>query len=684
MKDQISNNLKRDFDSLGDLTKWNLSLVQSRIFEREKLGNVDVKKVGGTVGKIVKDEKEQHWLLKKGGRTQIDAKTLQKNEDPEIVQSRDVSIEGLREGITESFNEKCAAQLFDVIKQRPEYLPEFALVISTFDAQNKTKKNYNKFKKDALKVYVASKIIDNNPSSINKTDDSHNIHLLDRKRPSHPKLLETVIDDVCENAVIMFLLSNYDVKIDNFVHPQANPEWMVPIDFGHARHDEKSSADIFDGIDLIRRARTGMTKVLSDTFSSQAMYGNFVKDDNHIGTQTFYYNNLKPRHFLNVIEAIKSDSEIEEKLRKTAYELTFGEPQEKLEYADIITTRVRNLVKLENIFQTINEKTFPNENLRDIVANSKEFEENLRATNHSKGKEFYCLIFGVFEKIEEDCRSIISMLEDYSQSKDINDKASLNAQIIAKVHEFNAYAREESKLAETNLEKLEEFYKDSEYLKSESTRKDSWCAYKNNIKSKLNSVFGMLLSPLEEENESESESEYGDKKYFDFDFELDSQSKYLISEDGNELEEEEEEEEENAVEYSSSKISGSNDEDPLREISHESPDWNLTKCDSYKQGLESLLTQTLSWQRQIKKDTKLLMTHLMAYDELQQVKQDYKERSSKIVAQDENVLQKVIEAETQRRESETKAKKPSTKPATTHEKVHKKLSKSGASVAHST
>ncbi len=667
--------LKKGFDDLGDLTRWNLSLVKSQVFTREDFENVDVKKVGGTVGKIVRyvqgKGEDQFWLLKKSGRTQIDDKALDVGEDPEIVRSRSIIVpEKLQEGISESFNEKCAAQLFDIIKQRPGYLPQFALVSSTFNSESSEKKVTNKFRKDALKVYVASKIIGNNPKSINEGDDGHNIHLLDRRRPSHPELLEDVIDDVCENAVIMFLLSNYDVKIDNFFHSEENPKWMVPIDFGHARHDEKSSADIFDGIDLIRRARTGMTKVLSDTFSNRPMQSSFVKNKDYIGTQTFYYNNLKPRHFIEIIDTINGDPQIEQKLRETVYELTFGTPQDKEEYANIITTRVRNLLKIKNIFETIDPTTFPDKNLRDIVANSQEFEDDLKNTNHSKGKEFYRLIFDVFEKVEKDCRSIIAKLERYLETENMSDKEEIGAQIVAQVHEFNADARVASQNVKTSLEEVETYYQDSEYFRSESGRRDSWNSYKSEINYKLDYLFGMLLAPFEEEKAASEVSSEDEKFNWEVSDEESEQSERESFDEESEREDDESETSSSKSEKSGSTVSSkSSDESYIpqtpskpvltRAVSLESPDWDLNKCQVYKENLDLLLGQISDWQGQIKKQTKLLMTHLMAYDELQNVREDYREQNTFLRQESENSLQTFAEeARKQRKKPEGKSVTP--------------------------
>lgn len=63
---------------------------------------------------------------------------------------------------------------------------------------------------------------------------------------------DLLLKDLCENAVIMFVLSNYDLKLDNFI---PSGDRLIPVDFGNARCEEKLSPDIINGIDAIRSIR---------------------------------------------------------------------------------------------------------------------------------------------------------------------------------------------------------------------------------------------------------------------------------------------------------------------------------------------------------------------------------------------------------------------------------------------
>lgn len=511
------------------------------LLDRKELEYVAPKLVGGTVGKIVQDRHNTKLMLKKSGRGQKDAKDLSE-EEIEIERSQDITIEKRKAGIAESFNEKCAAELFQVIKQVPGYLPKFKLVYSTFSPD----KEYNKYKKGALKVYVASEIIGDHNKINDEVEDAKHSHLVNRSMPSHPEILEDLIDDVCENAVIMFLLSNYDVKVDNFVHPSPDDrltaeenakrqKWMIPIDFGQARYSEKSEVDVCTGFDLIRRSRAGTTKVLSAAYANEQMRQDMVKGVSNIGTQTFYYKNLKPRHFLKVIENLKSDPEIEQKLRKIAYDYTFGTPEEKLEYANVIAARVRNFKNLESIFANVSEASFPERNLRDILANSEEFEGYLRseddllleyysesedflkAGNSSKGRNFYALISKTFNEVKQRGNDIAGMLENYGSQEDTEAKEEIGRQINVMVNDFNQYAKTRIMFFKETIEDLEREYADCEYLKDKSERKGGWPFYKQEILSRLTDSFIMLQMPLLDEDElSEEESVYDPDRVIEF------------------------------------------------------------------------------------------------------------------------------------------------------------------------
>lgn len=65
-------------------------------------------------------------------------------------------------------------------------------------------------------------------------------------------------EDLLENDIIMFLISNYDVKLDNFI-PRG--DHLIPIDFGNARAEDPLSCDVVSGIDMIAKPKRNMTLV---------------------------------------------------------------------------------------------------------------------------------------------------------------------------------------------------------------------------------------------------------------------------------------------------------------------------------------------------------------------------------------------------------------------------------------
>jgi len=414
------NPISEAYKAIGELLRYNVELLpKGELVDDTLFSKIAHKKTGMTVGKIVslKTDETADFLLKKSGRYY--------SEDDRNTKdlSRDMSPEDLLKGIKESFNEKCAAELFNILKGQNDYLPEFRLVRSIFN----TDKPHNKLKRntEAFKVYIASKIIGDRSKVNAQTNSIDHLRLLDPEAakyrnevlsPEEPEITERrerLKDDLLENAVIMILLSNYDIKLDNFVHDN---ETMIPIDFGNAKVEEELSPDVIDGIDLIRRSRG---KAISDQYASKSMKERFSRDDGYIGTQSFYNRNLQPKHFLGVIEKIKSNHGIEEALYQTAHQYTFGTQKEKEQYAEVLVARVRNLVALEPVFtsQLLSNKPFGQQNLRNLVANNSEFQLDLREensiaeTNPSEGKIFFKTTCELFTSLKQEQEAILAKLQ---------------------------------------------------------------------------------------------------------------------------------------------------------------------------------------------------------------------------------------------------------------------------------
>lgn len=318
-----------------------------------------------------------------------------------------MTLDALREAIKASCTEICAAELFRVLKKQEGYLPKFFLVTSQFDpdkASNRLKRGTG-----AVKVYVASEII-GDPRAVNNGNGTAQVrNLLDTAE--NKDLLK---EDLLENDIIMFLISNYDVKLDNFI-PRG--DHLIPIDFGNARAEEPLSCDVVSGIDMIRQTKK---KHDSSRYASKELRDRFEGGE-YISTQSFCKKNLAPEHFLKFIAKVKENQlELERRLYDTAMLYSFGRDEEKREYADVVVSRLRNLVALEPILVEYVEKSggssFQNHDLRQIISRSQQFRDDLLSTNHSPGKDFFRFINALFESIDQKSDKLIQSLEFYQEA----------------------------------------------------------------------------------------------------------------------------------------------------------------------------------------------------------------------------------------------------------------------------
>ena len=596
----LANLLRLNIDLLS---QNGIELISDNNFER-----IEDKKSGMTVGKVVvektTDERPEaeklRFLIKKNGRLQ------ELDEAGEILskdRSRDMK---LQDGITESFREKCAAVLFDILKKEENYLPRISLVRSEFNPD----KPHNKLKSRAglFKVYVASEIIGNH-EEVNHDKKSTNKALLTSALNK-----DLLLNDLCENAVIMFVLSNYDLKLDNFI---PSGDRLIPVDFGNARCEEKLSPDIINGIDAIRSIRN---KEVSSQYASTELKERFA-DRHHENTQKFYKEHLRPEHFLSVIEKIKENqSELEMQLHKNAFIYTFGTLEEKQDYADVVVARVRNLVKLEPILTSWVEKNssqkFSDHTLRTIIVRSDEFEADLMNSNSSEGKKFFRHISNLFESINERGEAIISMLDQHDSSLPRSDKVENEKAILAQAADFNQFLEREQALIQEELTKLEQHYADSDYVSGKNifgSIQHSWEEDVNSISQKLTDIIDTLAMPLAEDRMIfDSTANFGyashnhDSRSFNINF-------------SNTLDEDKES-------SKHSKKSDSSDEDEALPTPPSSPkksreiQWDLSKSAEYSDGLREMMNYAAEEHETIKNNLLLLMTHLGAHDTLLQVK----------------------------------------------------------------
>lgn len=612
---------------LADLLRFNIDLLSQNgveLISDEIFEQIGDKKSGMTVGKIVtektkdggSDATKKRLLIKKNGR-------LQEFDEAGEIASKDRSRDmKLQDGITESFNEKCAAVLFNILKKEENYLPEISLVRSGFNSE----KPHNKLKSRAglFKVYVASEII-GDPTEVNQDKKSKNKTLL-TSAPNKDLLRK----DLCENAVIMFVLSNYDLKLDNFI---AVGDRFIPIDFGNARCEEKLSPDIINGIDAMRSIRN---KEASSQYASAELKERFA-DKHHENTQKFYKENLHPEHFLSVIAKIKENqTELEMQLRQNAVLYTFGTSEEKQNYADVVVARVRNLVKLEPILtswvQKNPTKKFSDHNLRTIIVNSKEFEDDLMQTNSSEGKKFFRHISNLFESINERGTEIISLLDQHDITSP--SKAEIEKEILSQVAGFNQFLENEQINIQEELIELAKHYSDSEYVSGKNifgSSQGSWQEDASSISQKLSDIIDTLAMPLAEDRMNFDQS-------INFSYNYDSNDKKSISVTFNNSNTSYSEEEYSYSQFqateksNSSTDSDSSEEDnkiltvptinsyPNSPKKSRSTNWDLSKSQQYSEALREMMSYASEEHETIRNNLLRLMTHLAAHDTLLQVK----------------------------------------------------------------
>ena len=637
-----------EYKAIGKLLKYNVELLpEGELVDDTLFKTITHKETGMTVGKIVSLETDEtaDFLLKKSGRYY--------SEDDRNTKdlSRDMSPEDLLKGIKESFNEKCAAELFNILKGQNDYLPEFWLVKSIFN----TDKPHNRLKRntEAFKVYIASKIIGDRSKVNAQTNGIDHLRLLDPEAVNHNKVLqpetpeiiagrERLKDDLLENAVIMILLSNYDIKLDNFVHDK---ETMIPIDFGNAKAEEELSPDVIDGIDLIRRSRG---KTVSDQYASRSMKERFSRDNGYLGTQSFYNRNLQPKHFLGVIEKIKSNQDaIEEGLYQTAYQYTFGTQEEKEQYAEVLVARVRNLVALEPVFisQLDSTKPFGQQNLRNLVANNSEFQLDLREgnwmkqANPSEGKIFFKTTCELFASLKQEQEAILAKLQDFQDLDDVSAKEEPKQKIISNVAQFNESLAQKYKEFQKQFILLEEKYRDSEYISGKNTLRgdDSWEVDKKNISVKIMEVFETLnVDLIGEEEEEELSYKFSDVEInFDQSSDGSSSESYLVSKGSSsqnsdvnssskisESESDSSSEDEEESQEDEIKNNSSESEENINKLENSKIEWDLTKADQYIEKLKESIEYTQIEYRKIEGKMLRLLSHLRTHETLMEVKKE--------------------------------------------------------------
>ncbi len=588
----------------------------------------------------VEEDAEKYFLLKKSGRSQKDVKA-QSGRVIDLKKKRSQDMD-LRAGITESFNEKCAAELFSIMKQRPGYLPKFILIKSAFSEE----KIHNKLKKGtaAHKVYVASEIIGDYRDINDQSKFGNNARIF-AKPSSHPEQLAALTGDICENAVIMILLSNYDIKIDNFVHRGTS---LVPIDFGCARREE-DSPDVMSGIDMIRR--DDGAKETSSAYSSRRMQNALSKGEGYVNTQRFYSKRLRPEHFLAVIEKIKADAGIESKLRNAVHKWTFGTEEEKQKYASILVARVVNLLKLEPVLLSLqaDAEDFPNINLREELAESDEFQTELLTTNFSKGKEFFRFIDDLFREIEEQESAIIEQLEQYGKCTNDEERNALKAAIFQKVSAFNQSLPIQEIAARDALLALQDYYQESEYLSRGDSGEGSWQGYKDLIHARIGETIGILREPLLSDHDSDEDEDWLSPKKEDREQDNSDEDEFLANvlsvsnlgigasvsaaaaaavessvEESSSSQSSEESSNEEVSSSRSSEDEKSNNNSrataamPIlqRDVSDQIAEWDLSAWRKYHERMIESKGYTTESRDVIKGDTRRLLTHLSAYDTL--------------------------------------------------------------------
>ncbi len=592
------DNAEAKYRQISSLLDYNLTLLPEGSFvdldETFDKSRKIPKEVGGTAGIIVPRAGTEEWyMIKKSGK---------ENKPEGKGKKRPLNLSGM---IWESFSEKCASVLFDILKQRENYLPNFLLVRSNF-----SDKFENRLRRETgvSKFYIASEII-GDPKEANNEKKYKDNHELFDKDPN----LKELRDDICENAVIMFLISNYDLKLDNFIRQENS---MIPIDFGNARFEEKSSPDIISGIDLMR-LHGDSGKSSSGRFASKKLQEAFSNGPRFERTQKFYRQNLRAKDFLKVIHRIKSDQlEIESKLRDAAIKYTFGTQEEKEEYADVIVARVRNLLDLQPVFEKIDEdeitrsekisspkkekstkrNAFSQLSLRDNLIASDYFKERMLSSEEdSQAKIFFRSLVGIFDLMNVEESKIILALEGYIGEENSELKKSKGENLLLIVKDFNSFLNQSELEIKAGLASLSLSYQDSEYISGENKLDDSksWQEQSDEISQTLDEFFGILKKPLIAEVK-----EYK-KRTSDSDEET-SEKEMSFDDDSN---------------FKFGKIKSAEQVDI---------EWDLTRADEYLEGSKQMLGYTQKVFNDIEENTLSVLTHLDAHDTLILVREEYK------------------------------------------------------------
>lgn len=606
-----------DYHLISELQKQNLSLIpEDEKIPDTEFGKVAEKTEGATVGKVVINQESKYYLLKKSGRRQ-------QEKDGRTIKTTSADLD-LKLGTKESFNEKCAAKLFVDLKQRENYLPKFVLVTSTFDP--KKLQNKIKVKEGVQKVYIASEIIGEFEKVNDPTKLADNFRAVngDQKREIKPNLIAK--EDLLYNAVIMILLSNYDIKLDNFILREND---MVPIDFGNARKEE-SSPDVMDGIDLIRN--TSFPNA-SDLFASKRMKSGFSQNDGYAITQKFYNQNLTPKHFLEVIKNIEENPELEKILWQHAYIYTFGTEEEKIDYANLIVARVRNLVKLKPFFEKLTEQQFKKSNLRDlIVKNETELLEII--DKDSQAKKLFYDISNIFESMLKEEAELAKMLDECRKLEG-NKKGGKWQEVINKVDNFNQFLVDNCDLIEKKFSSLEKSYEKSDYISGKnqlSLENESWETYKERILTRIEEMFEILNEPLIELS-PDNESYAGSENSIDDDYFGHSNNPLyqgLVSNNSGTESQEISVRSDPSEEISrSSNLSEEDDHIEFKREFQNSPrlqkckvTWDIKKIEDYQEKLPEIMTYIQEEQEKTKQTMLPLLTHLFAHDTLTKVVQE--------------------------------------------------------------
>jgi hypothetical protein len=179
---------------------------------------------------------------------------------------------------------------------------------------------------------------------------------------------------------------------------------------------------------------------------------------------------------------------------------SFGGDEEKREYADVVVSRLRNLVALEPILVEYVEKSggsnFQNQDLRQIISRSQQFRDDLLNTNHSPGKDFFRFINALFESIDQKSDKLIQSLEFYQEASTWEAKSEHSADILKQVEDFNEDLLEKREESASRIKSLKDYYRDSDYI----FRSEDWGAEQQKIGNKICEIMETLGAPLIEED----------------------------------------------------------------------------------------------------------------------------------------------------------------------------------------